>query len=40
MEKFQGWSVRVPTKVSKTNDPEQTEWLDYHTRAREGGFEK
>ena len=30
----------MPTEVSKTNDPEQMEWLDSHTRTRGGGFEK
>ena len=26
------------TKVSKTNDPERTEWPDSHTRTQRGGL--
>ena len=37
---FEGWSMRAPTNVSKTNDPGRSDWPDSHTRTRGGGFEK
>ena len=30
----------MPTKVSKTNGPDRSEWPDLHTRTQSGGVEK
>ena len=36
---FDGFS-RMPTKVSKTNDPDRSESPDLHTRTQRKGFQK